>query len=268
MARLARRAPRDVVDAAAGGRPRDRRGGVGLGERPRQRDRRPRRGTRGDRAGSGRPSRPGDLTDAFALASALAARDSDSTVVVVTDAAGDDLPELGSRSPGAGRARRRPSTRNQAIAALSAACGAPAARSSTCSWPSPTRRAPTRLAGSRSTPTASWSTRGISPFPPGSAPRRWSATVPSAPSTSRPASPGPMRSTPTTAPSPSCRAEETDPRAARGREGSAFLENALALLPRLELYAVGEAGYVDAVDRWRRRRDAVRVHRLRRRRAG
>ena len=30
-------------------------------------------------------------------------------------------------------------------------------------------------------------------------------------------------------------------------EGSAFLESALALLPRLELYAVGEAGYEDAI---------------------
>ena len=38
---------------------------------------------------------PGDLTDAFALASALAARDDDSTVVVVTDATADRLPAVG-----------------------------------------------------------------------------------------------------------------------------------------------------------------------------
>ena len=42
---------------------------------------------------------PGDLTDAFALASALAARDSDSTIVVVTDASGDELPEVGVGAP-------------------------------------------------------------------------------------------------------------------------------------------------------------------------
>ena len=42
---------------------------------------------------------PGDLTDAFALASALAARDSDSTIVVVSDAAGDELPEVGVGAP-------------------------------------------------------------------------------------------------------------------------------------------------------------------------
>ncbi|MGH2800588.1 MAG: VWA domain-containing protein, partial [Thermoleophilaceae bacterium] len=38
---------------------------------------------------------PGDLTDAFALASALAAREADSTVVVVTDAGGGRLPPVG-----------------------------------------------------------------------------------------------------------------------------------------------------------------------------
>ena len=42
---------------------------------------------------------PGDLTDAFALASALAARDSDSTVVVVTDANADRLPRVGIGAP-------------------------------------------------------------------------------------------------------------------------------------------------------------------------
>ena len=61
---------------------------------------------------------PGDLTDAFALASALAARDSDSTVVVVTDANADRLPSVGIGAPiqvelvGSTDA-------NQAIAALS-----------------------------------------------------------------------------------------------------------------------------------------------------
>jgi hypothetical protein len=61
---------------------------------------------------------PGDLTDAFALASALAARDSDSTVVVVTDANADRLPSVGIGAPV--RVERVGSTdANQAIAALS-----------------------------------------------------------------------------------------------------------------------------------------------------
>ena len=61
---------------------------------------------------------PGDLTDAFALASALAARDADSSVVVVTDATADRLPSVGIGAPihvervGSGSS-------NQAIAALS-----------------------------------------------------------------------------------------------------------------------------------------------------
>src|SRR5687767_14903326 len=42
---------------------------------------------------------PGDLTDAFALASALAARDSDSNIVVVSDASGDELPAVGVGAP-------------------------------------------------------------------------------------------------------------------------------------------------------------------------
>ena len=50
---------------------------------------------------------PGDLTDAFALASALAARDSDSTIVVVSDASGDELPEVGVGAPVLVELRRR-----------------------------------------------------------------------------------------------------------------------------------------------------------------
>ncbi|MGH2386492.1 MAG: vWA domain-containing protein, partial [Candidatus Limnocylindria bacterium] len=62
---------------------------------------------------------PGDLTDAFALSSALAQRDADSTIVVVTDAAGDELPEVGVGAPVL--VERVGSTDgNQAIAALSA----------------------------------------------------------------------------------------------------------------------------------------------------
>ena len=63
---------------------------------------------------------PGDLTDAFALASALAARDSDSTVVVVTDASGDELPEVGVGAPVLVE-RVGATDANQSVAALSAA---------------------------------------------------------------------------------------------------------------------------------------------------
>jgi Ca-activated chloride channel family protein len=61
---------------------------------------------------------PGDLTDAFALASALAARDSDSTVVVVTDASGEELPDAGVEAPVLVE-RVGASDANQSIAALS-----------------------------------------------------------------------------------------------------------------------------------------------------
>ncbi len=61
---------------------------------------------------------PGDLTDAFALASALAARDTDSTVVVVTDASGDEIPEVGIEAPVVVE-RVGATDANQAIAALS-----------------------------------------------------------------------------------------------------------------------------------------------------
>ena len=63
---------------------------------------------------------PGDLTDAFALASALAARDADSSVVVVTDAGGDDLPAVGIGAP-IRVVRVGSNDANQALAALSVA---------------------------------------------------------------------------------------------------------------------------------------------------
>ena len=62
---------------------------------------------------------PGDLTDAFALASALAARDSDSTIVVVSDASDDELPEVGVGAPVLVE-RVGETDANQSVAALSA----------------------------------------------------------------------------------------------------------------------------------------------------
>ena len=55
-----------------------------------------------------------------------------------------------------------------------------------------------------------------------------------------------MRCSPTTAPSRWCPADETTRTLLVGA-GNAYLENALALLPRLELYAVDADGYEDAV---------------------
>ena len=101
---------------------------------------------------------PGDLTDAFALASALAARDSDSTIVVVSDASGDELPEVGvGRAGRSSSASARPMRTSRSPRCRP--CADRAARSWTSSWRSPTRRPSRRPGGSRSTPTARSSTR-------------------------------------------------------------------------------------------------------------
>ena len=91
-----------------------------------------------------------------------------------------------------------------------------------------------------------WSTRASWRFRPGSVPRRWSARVPPSAATIEARLAG-------------SDALATDDRAfaivpAQGRtrallvgDGNAYLENAMALLPRLELYAVGDEGYADAL---------------------
>ena len=113
---------------------------------------------------------PGDLTDAFALASALAARDSDSTVVLVTDANADRLPSVGIGAPiqvelvGSTDA-------NQAIAALSVVRRSGGAQFELF-VASATRRRRRRPAGWRSMRTASWWMRAICRFRQASAVRR------------------------------------------------------------------------------------------------
>jgi Ca-activated chloride channel family protein len=188
---------------------------------------------------------PGDLTDAFALSSALAARGSESTIVVVTDAGGDRLPEVGVGAPVLVE-RVGETGANQAIAALSALRRAGGAQLDLfVAVTNPSTAASSRRlevladgelvdareltigAGERSEvliSTVPAATRTIEARLAGSdalaVDDRAFAVVP---------------------------AEETT-RALLVGDGNAYLESALALLPRLELYAVGEAGYADALE--------------------
>ncbi len=187
---------------------------------------------------------PGDLTDAFALASALAARDSDSTIVVVSDAAGDELPEVGVGAPIIVE-RVGTTDANQSVAALSAlrrSGGAQLDLFVAVANPSTveaTRRLEIYADG------ALVDARELT-IPPGQRSEALISTVPSAAATVEARLAG-------------SDALATDDRAfaivpAQGRtrallvgEGNAYLENAMALLPRLELYAVGQGGYTDAL---------------------
>lgn len=187
----------------------------------------------------------GDLTDAFALASALAARDSDSTVVVVTDAAGDDLPELGVGAPVQVERVGRTNA-NQAIAALSALRRAGGAQLD--------------LFVAVSNPSSEAASRRIEIYADGAlvdaremtipAGQRSEALVSTVPSAARTIE---ARLAGSDALAADDRAFAVVPAADATRtllvgEGSDFLESALALLPRIELYAVGEAGYLAAME--------------------
>lgn len=187
---------------------------------------------------------PGDLTDAFALASALAARDSDSTVVVVTDAAGEALPAVGVGAPvlvelvGAVDG-------NQAIAALSA----------------------TRAAGGTAidlfvavtNPSSAAATRRLEVYADGQLVDARDLAIPSGQR-----SEALITTVPAAAAIIEARLAGEDALAVDDRAfalvpqqeavrslvvgpGNDYLENALALLPRLELFAVGAAGYEDAL---------------------
>ena len=187
---------------------------------------------------------PGDLTDAFALASALAARDSDSTVVVVTDASGDRLPSVGVGAPVlvelVGTADG-----NQAIAALSA----------------------TRAAGGTAidlfvavtNPSSAAATRRLEVYadgqlvdardlaiPAGQRSEALISTVPSATAIIEARLAGEDALTVDDRAFALVPAQETVRSLVVG-PGNEFLESALALLPRLELFAVGVAGYDDAL---------------------
>ncbi|MEX1155863.1 MAG: BatA and WFA domain-containing protein [Chloroflexota bacterium] len=188
---------------------------------------------------------PGDLTDAFALASALAARDSDSTVVVVTDANSDRLPRLGIAAPV--RVERVGTTEaNQAIAALSLLRRSGGAQLD--------------LFVAVSNPSAVDVTRRLEIYADDvlvdardmaiPAEQRSEAVISSVPQAAHVVE---ARLAGEDALAVDDRAFALVPQAGAVKAllvsaGNTYLENALALLPRLELYAVGPAGYADAVD--------------------
>ena len=187
----------------------------------------------------------GDLTDAFALASALAARDSDSTIVVVTDAAADVLPETGVGAPVL--VERVGSTdANQAISALSALRRAGGAQLD--------------LFVAVTNPSSADATRRLEIYADGALVDARDLDIPAGQR-----SEALIGSVPAAASTIEARLAGTDALAADDRafavvpaeqttrallvgDGNAYLENALALLPRLELYAVGDDGYADALD--------------------
>jgi hypothetical protein len=188
---------------------------------------------------------PGDLTDAFALASALAARDADSSVVVVTDANADRLPSVGIGARV--QVRRVGSTDgNQAIAALSAVRRAGGAQLD--------------LFVAVSNASAVEATRRLEIYADGALVDARDLTVPAgeraeALISSVPAQSGQVeaRLAGNDALAVDDRAFALVPQASAVRallvtEGNAYLENALALLPRLELYAVTPDGFADALD--------------------
>jgi Ca-activated chloride channel homolog len=187
----------------------------------------------------------GDLTDAFALASALAARDSDSTIVVVTDAAGEVLPETGVGAPVL--VERVGSTdANQAISALSALRRSGGAQLD--------------LFVAVTNPSAADATRRLEIYADGSLVDARDLDIPAGQR-----SEALIGSVPAAAVTIEARLAGNDALATDDRafavvpaeqstrallvgSGNAYLENALALLPRLELYAVGEDGYADALE--------------------
>jgi Ca-activated chloride channel family protein len=187
---------------------------------------------------------PGDLTDAFALASALAARDSDSTVVVVTDANADRLPGVGIGAP-VQVERVGSSDGNQAVAALSALRRSGGAQLD--------------LFVAISNPSAFEATRRLEIYadtvlvdareltvPAGQRSEALIATVPAATILVE------ARLAGEDALAVDDRAFALVPQAGPVRallvsEGNTYLENALALLPRVELYAVGPEGYEDSL---------------------
>jgi Ca-activated chloride channel homolog len=187
---------------------------------------------------------PGDLTDAFALSSALARRDTDSTVVVVTDAAGDELPDVGVGAPV--RVERIGETdANQAIAALSALRRAGGAQLD--------------LFVAVSNPSTVEATRRLEVYADGALIDARELTIPAGQRSEALISTVPAGARLVEARLAGSDALITDDRAfamVPADEttrallvggGNAYLENALALLPRLELYAIDEAGYADAV---------------------
>jgi Ca-activated chloride channel homolog len=187
---------------------------------------------------------PGDLTDAFALSSALARREDDSTVVVVTDASGDRLPDVGVGAPVVVE-RVGATDANQSIAALSALRRAGGAQLdlfvavANTSATEATRRlevyADDALVDARELT-----------IPAGQRSEALITTVPPAASTIEARLAGGDALATDDRAYAVVPAEGTT-RALLVGDGNPYLENALALLPRLELYAVAADGYADAL---------------------
>jgi len=187
---------------------------------------------------------PGDLTDAFALSSALAQRDADSTIVIVTDAAGDRLPEVGVGAPVVVE-RIGATDANQAIAALSALRRSGGAQLdlfvavSNPSTAEATRRLEVYADG------ALIDARDLT-IPPGQRSEALVTTVPGGARLVEARLAGSDALITDDRAFAMVPADETT-RALLIGGGNAYLENALALLPRLELYAVDEDGSADAI---------------------
>jgi hypothetical protein len=195
--------------------------------------------------GIGATQIPGDLTDAFALASALAARDSDSTIVVVTDAAGDELPDVGVGAPVQVELVGETDA-NQAIAALAAVRRSGGAQLD--------------LFVAVTNPSATEATRRLEVYADGALVDARDLTIPAGQR-----SEAIIGSVPAATRTIEARLADEDALAADDRAvavvpaeeatrtlvvgpGNTYLESALALLPRLELYAVGEEGYEEALE--------------------
>jgi hypothetical protein len=187
---------------------------------------------------------PGDLTDAFALASALAARDTDSTVVVVSDANVARLPPVGIGAP-VQVERVGSSDDNQAVAALSVLRRSGGAQ--------------LECFVAVSNPSGSDATRRLELYADGTLVDARDMHVPAGQRSevvvsSIPAAAGlvEVRLAQGDALATDDRAFALIPPAGTTRTllvspGSTYLENALALLPRLELYAVAPDGYAKAL---------------------
>ena len=187
---------------------------------------------------------PGDLTDAFALASALAARDSDSNIVVVSDASGDELPEIGVGAPVLVEHVGETDV-NQSVAALSALRRSGGAQLD--------------LFVAIANPSTTGATRRLEIYADGALVDARELTVPPGERSEALITTVPPSATTVEARLAGADALATDDRAfaivpAQGRtrsllvgSGNAYLENAMALLPRLELYAVDQDGYTDAL---------------------
>ena len=187
---------------------------------------------------------PGDLTDAFALASALAARDSDSTVVLVTDANADRLPAVGIGAPI--QVERVGSTdANQAIAALSAVRRSGGAQ--------------LELFVAVSNPSQAEVTRRLEIYADGQLVDARDMPIPAGQR-----SEAVISTVPASAQRVEARLAGSDALAVDDRafalvpqegvvrtllvsEGNTYLEHALALLPRLEVYAATPDDYADAL---------------------